>query len=95
MIIQGEKAKSVLNRVSPDQEIGEDTARVGVTLLFPAGNIVLECSASDAPDGFVQVSVHRDSSVFAEEIKESFISRGGGQHSVAFCGAKSVDYHHH
>jgi len=57
-VIQSEKAESVLERMSPDQEIGEDTARVGVTLLSPAGNIVLECSASGAPDGFVQVPVH-------------------------------------
>jgi len=57
-VIQGEKAKSVLDRMSPDQEIGEDTARVGVTLLFPAANIVLESSASGAPDRFVQVPVH-------------------------------------
>jgi hypothetical protein len=36
-VIQSEKAESPLERMSPDQEIGEDTARVGVTLLSPAG----------------------------------------------------------
>ena len=36
-VIQGEKAGIRFGAHEPDQEIGEDTARVGVTLLSPAG----------------------------------------------------------
>jgi hypothetical protein len=57
-IIQSEEAESILDGMGPDQEIGEDTAWVGVTLFPPAGNIVLECPAARPPDGFVQIPVH-------------------------------------
>jgi hypothetical protein len=34
-IIQGEKAETVSKRMSPDQEISEDTVQIEATLLFP------------------------------------------------------------
>jgi hypothetical protein len=52
-IIKSEEAESVLERMSADQKIGEDTARASITLFSPAGNKVLERLASGAPDGFV------------------------------------------
>ena len=51
--IQGEKAESILDSRSSYQEIGEYTPLAGQRMFSPAGDIKLECPASNAPDGFI------------------------------------------
>jgi hypothetical protein len=52
-VIHGEKAESILDSMSSDQKIGENSPLPGPPLFSPARNIKLECPASRAPDHFV------------------------------------------
>ena len=52
-VIHGEKAESILDSMSSDQKIGENSPLSGPPLFSPARKIKLECPASRPLDHFV------------------------------------------
>jgi len=79
MIIQGQKPEPMVQCVSPDEEVGKNSARAGVPLCSSASNVLLEGTARNAPSGFIEIPVHRDACFFAEGIKEGLRPTGGGK----------------
>src|SRR6266536_634172 len=79
VMIHGEKAESIFDRMSSDQEIGECASLAGPGLFSTTANIKLECPASRAPDGFAQIPVHCNSCFPAERIKKGRIPGRSGQ----------------
>jgi hypothetical protein len=57
-IIKRQKLKPVVKRMSPDQKIGQDATWPRFSLSSSAEGIRLECAASGAPDGFVQIPIN-------------------------------------
>ena len=65
-IIQGEKPEPIVQGMSPDEEVGKNSARAGVPLLSSANNILLEGTRCGAPSSFLEIPVHGDARFFAE-----------------------------